>query len=121
MNALFSGIKGAQASLGSLYAQKKTIEGYSDYFDYKTFEKQNSKQSIIVSDRTANVQFSKLQNKIYRSVVTIQYHTKYTNPLYPKFTSKKISFLYFGLQHLPGNCLCSIYDHRHVFTPAPTL
>ena len=33
-----------------------------------------------------NMQFSKMQNKIYGSLVTIQYHTKHTNPLYPKFT-----------------------------------
>ena len=37
------------------------------------------------------MQFSKMENKIYGSLVTIQYHTKCANPLYPKFTSKKIS------------------------------
>ena len=39
--------------------------------------------------------FRRMQNKIYRSLVTIQYHTKCTNTLYPKFTSKKISVYIF--------------------------
>ena len=55
-----------------------------------------SKQNIFVSDRTTNVQFSKMQNKIYGSLVTIQYHTKCTNPLYPKFTYTKFSVNIFG-------------------------
>ena len=41
------------------------------------------------------MQFSKMQNKIYGSLVTIQYHTKCTNPLYPNFTCKKISVIIF--------------------------
>ena len=51
---------------------RKTIEGYLNYFDYITFEKIFSKQSIFVSDRTNNMQFSNSQNKIYGSLVTIQ-------------------------------------------------
>ena len=51
---------------------RKTIEGYQNYSDYIAFEKIISKQSIIVSDRTANMQFTKMQNKIYCSFVTIQ-------------------------------------------------
>ena len=31
-----------------------------------------------------------MQIKIYWSLVTIQYHTKCTNPHYPKFTSEKM-------------------------------
>ena len=53
-------------------------------------------QGIFVSDRTTNMQFSGMQNKIYGSLVTIQYHTKCTNPLYPKFTSKKFSVYIFS-------------------------
>ena len=37
------------------------------------------------------MQFSKMQYEIYGSLVTIQYTTKCTNPLYPKFTSNKFS------------------------------
>ena len=37
------------------------------------------------------MQLSKMPNEIYRSLVTKQYHTKCTNPLYPKFTSNKFS------------------------------
>ena len=44
----------------------------------------------LVSDRT-NIKFSKMQNKINGSSVTIQYHNKCTNLPYPKFTSKTIS------------------------------
>ena len=53
------------------------------------------KQSIFVSDRTTNMQFSEMQNKIYRPLITIQYNTKCTIPLYPKFTSKKFSVFIF--------------------------
>ena len=68
---------------------------YYNYFNYITLEKIISKQSIFVSDRNTNMQFSKMQNKIYGSLVTIQYHTKCTNPIYPKFTSKKFSVYIF--------------------------
>ena len=74
---------------------RKTIEGYQNSFDYLTVEKIIYIQGIFVSDRTINIQFSRMQNKIYGSLVTIQYHTKCTNPLYPKFTSKKISVCIF--------------------------
>ena len=37
-----------------------------------------------------------MQNEIYGSLVTIQYHTKYTEPLYPKFTSKIFSVYIFA-------------------------
>ena len=57
--------------------------------DYITVEKIISIQGIFVSERATNMQFSRMQNKIYGSMVTIQYHTKCTNPLYQKFTSKK--------------------------------
>ena len=69
----------------------KTIEGHKNSFDYITFEKIISKQIIFVSDRTTNMQISKMQNKIYGPLVMIQYHTKCTNPFYPKFTSKTFS------------------------------
>ena len=36
-----------------------------------------------------------MQIEIHGSLVTIQYYTKCTDPLYPKFTSKKISALNF--------------------------
>ena len=74
---------------------RKAIEGYSNSFDYITVEKIISMQGIFVSDRTTNMQFSRMQNKIYGSLVAIQYHTKCTNPLYPKFTSKKFSVYIF--------------------------
>ena len=69
----------------------KTIEGHKNSFDYITFEKIISKQIIFVSDRTTNMQISKMQNKIYGPLVMIRYHTKCTNPFYPKFTSKTFS------------------------------
>ena len=74
---------------------RKTIEGYLNYFDNIIFDKIFLKQNIFVSDRTTNMQFSKMQNKIYGPTVMIQYHTKCTNPLYPKFTSKKFSVFIF--------------------------
>ena len=55
---------------------RKTIEGYLNSFDYITFEKIISKQSIFVSDKTTNMQFSKIQKKtVNGSLVMIQYHT----------------------------------------------
>ena len=42
-----------------LYILRKTIEGYQNSFDYLTFEKIISKQSIFVFDRTTNMQFLK--------------------------------------------------------------
>ena len=49
------------------------------------------KQTIFVIDRIIAIQFTKMQIKIHGSLVTIQYYTKSTDPLYPKFTSKKFS------------------------------
>ena len=44
--------------------RRKTIEGYTNYFDFIiTFEKMISNQSIFVSDRTSNMQFSLMQNE----------------------------------------------------------
>ena len=77
------------------YILRKTIEGYQNSFYYITYEKLISKQSNFVSDRTTNMQFSKMENKMYGSLVTIHYHTKCTKPLYPKFTSKKFSVYIF--------------------------
>ena len=51
---------------------RKTIDEYYDSFDYITFEKIISKQSIFVYDRNTNMQFSKMQNKIDGSLVKIQ-------------------------------------------------
>ena len=96
---------------------QKTFEGYLNSFDNIIFDKIIFKQSIFVSDRTNNIQFSKMQNEIYRPMITIQYHTRCTNPLYPKFTSKNFSVFYSLLQRLPGYYLCSYSDHRQVFTP----
>ena len=74
-------------------------------FAYITFQKIISIRSIFVSDRTSYISFSKMQIEIYGSLVTIQYHTKCTNPHYPRFTSKKNCRLYFLLQPLRGHCL----------------
>ena len=74
---------------------RKTIEGYKKYFDYITVENIISIQGIFVSDRTTTMQFSRMQNKIYGSLVVIQYHTICTNPLYQKFTSKTFSVYIF--------------------------
>ena len=63
------------------------------------------------------MQFIKMQIEIHGSLVTIQYYTKCTDPLYPKFTSKKNWRSQFLLQPLPGHCLCSNSDHRQKLTP----
>ena len=78
-----------------LYTLRKTIEGYQNYFDYITVAKIISIEGIFVSDRTTNLQYRRMLNKIYGSLVTIRYHTKCTNPLYPKFTSKTFSVYIF--------------------------
>ena len=96
---------------------RKTIEGYWNSFDFITIEKIIFKHSSFISDRTTTMQFTKMQNEIYGSLVTIQYHAKCTDPLYPKFTCNKFCAYVFLLQPLPGNCLCSNSDHRRVFTP----
>ena len=77
------------------YILRKTIEGYLNSFDNIIFDKIIFKQSISVSDRSNNMQFSKIQNKIYGPLVTIQYHTKCTYPHNPKFTSKFFSVFTF--------------------------
>ena len=48
-------------SWGHYYSNilRKTIEGYSNSFDFFTFEKIISTQTIFVSDKTTNMQFSK--------------------------------------------------------------
>ena len=58
------------------YILRKTMEGYLNYFDHITFRNIFCKQSKFVSDRTIALQFTKLQNEIHGSLVTIQYHTK---------------------------------------------
>ena len=47
---------------------RKTIEGYLNYFDFITFEKIISNQSIFVSDRTQ-------QNAIFKSTHWLRYST----------------------------------------------
>ena len=54
------------------YLLGKTIEGYCNSFDYITFEKINYKLSIFVIDGTTDLQFIKMQNEIYGSLVMIQ-------------------------------------------------
>ena len=63
------------------------------------------------------MRFAKMHIETQGSLVTIQYYTKCTNPLYPKFTSKKLSWSQFLLKPLPGHCLCSNSDHRQKLTP----
>ena len=53
------------------------------------------KQIIFVIDRIITMQFTKMQIEIHGSLVTLQYYTKCTDPLYLKFTSKKFSALNF--------------------------
>ena len=74
---------------------RKTIEGYKNSFDFVTFGNIIFKQIIFVIDRIITMQFTKMQIEIHRSLVTRQYYTKCTDPLYPKFTSKKFSALNF--------------------------
>ena len=50
---------------------------------------------MFVIDRIITMQFTKVKFEIHGSLVTIQYYTKCTDPLYPKFTSKKFSALNF--------------------------
>ena len=71
---------------------------------------------FFVSDRPTHMQFRKMQNVIYGSMVTIQYHAKCTNLFTQKFTSKKIAFIFFLLQPSSGHCLCSNSNHRRVNT-----
>ena len=79
---------------------RKTNERYYISFDLITFVKIIFRQSNFVSNRTTTMQFSIIWNEVYRSLDTIQYHTKCTNPLYTKFTSNK-----FGTY----NFCCNLY------------
>ena len=74
------------------------------------------KQIIFVIDRIITMQFTKMQIEIRGSLVTIQYYTKCTGPLYPKFISRKFS-TQFLLKPLPGHCLCSNSNNRKKQTP----
>ena len=61
-------------------------------------------------DRTTTLQISKMENEIYGSLVTTQYHVKCNSPLYRKFTSSKIAFI------LPVHaCLFSNSNNRKDF------
>ena len=80
---------------GVIYILIKTIEGYQNTFDFITFGNIIFKQIIFVIDRIITMQFTKVQIEIHGSLVMIQYYTKCTDHLYPKFTSKKFSALNF--------------------------
>ena len=99
-------------SYDSPYILRKTIEGYLNSFDNIIFDKIFFKQSIFVSDRTTNMQSSKMQNKIYGPVPHQMYQ-----PSLAKVHKQEIKRFYFSLQPLPGHCLCSNFDHRQLFTP----
>ena len=70
-----------------------------------TFEKIISNQSMFVSDRTTNMQVSKMKNKVYWSFVTIQYRTKCNNPLYQKFANNKFCVFTFFVANLTRSLL----------------
>ena len=97
-----------------LYSEKQ-LRDIRILFYFITFGNIIFKQNIFVIDRIITMQFTKMQIKIHGSLVTIQYYTKCTDPLYPKFTSKKIS-TQFLMQPLPGHWLCSNSDHRQKIT-----
>ena len=59
------------------------------------------KKNIFVIDRIITMQLTKVQIEIHGSLVMIQYYTKCTDPLYPKFTSKNFSAL---------NFCCNLYQ-----------
>ena len=78
-----------------LYILRKTIEGYYNSFYFITFGNILFKEIISVIDRIITMQFTKMQIEIHESLVTIQYYTKCTDLLYPRFTSEKFSALIF--------------------------
>ena len=96
---------------------RKTIEGYYNSFDFNTFEKIIAKQSIFVFDRTINLQFSKVQNEMYGSLVTIQYHAKCNNPLYRKFKRNNFCFIFSAAKSTWSLLFFSHSDQRKVVTP----
>ena len=73
------------------------------------------KENIFVIDRIITMQFTKVQIEIHGSLVTIQYYTKCTDPLYPKFTSKNFSTLNFCCNFYQV-IICSNSDHRQKLT-----
>ena len=77
-----------------IYSEKQ-LKNMKNYFDFITFGNIIFKQIIFVIDRIITMQFTKMQVEIHGSLFGIQYYTKCTDPLYPKFTSKKISALNF--------------------------
>ena len=77
-----------------VYSEKQ-LKDIKNSFDFITFGNMIFKQIITVIDRIITMQFPKMQIEIHGSLVTIQYYTKCTDPLYPKFTSKKFSALNF--------------------------
>ena len=78
-----------------LYSEKQLKDINILFFDIVTFGNIIFKQIIFVIDRIFTMQFTKMQIEIHGSLGTIHYYTKCTNPLYPKFTSKKFSALNF--------------------------
>ena len=78
---------------------RKAIEGYSFFLLYYIWEN-NFQTNTFVFDRTTNLRFNKMQNEIYGSLVTIQYHAKCSNPFFRKFTRTKICFCIFFAANL---------------------
>ena len=98
-----------------LYKEKQ-LKDIKILLDFITFYKIISNQSSFVSNRTTIMQCSKIQNEIYRSLVTIQYHAKWNNSLYRKVTSNKFCIIFLW-RTWPGHCLFSYSYRRQVFTP----
>ena len=68
---------------------------------------------MIISDKTTNMQFSRMQNKIYGSLVTMQYHTNVQTLFTQSSQAKNLTFIFFAANLY----LCSNSDLRQVFTP----
>ena len=77
-----------------IYTQKNNWRILKFFWLYNIWE--YSFQTIFFFiGRIITMQFTKMQIEFHGSLVTIQYYSKYTDPLYQKFTSKIFSALIF--------------------------
>ena len=83
--------------IDKLIILRQTIKGYSNSFDFTTFEKIISKQNSFVLDRNNNLKLSKIQNEIYRPLVTRCSNTPNVATLFTKRLQEiKLPFIFFA-------------------------
>ena len=75
---------------------RKTIEGYQNYFEFITFEKIISKQSIFVFDRPDTLLFNKMQMKLAGCLLQYNATPNVTTLFIERPHTIKLAFTFFA-------------------------